>query len=131
MGLYRSEWRMFADALQMVGAYTRPLVASVRRANGDVECSISAYIVLNAEGWVLTTAHVMEFLRAMEEDASITNVSYWWGVDGLGMTEARVDPERDLALARLTGFDPADVAVYPVFGQPAGSRSTASTRATR
>lgn len=122
---------MFADAIETAGGFTRPLVVSTRAADGTVQCSIGAYIMLNAEGWALTAGHMMEALRAMEMQAAdagrtptsarLTNISYWWGSDGLGMTEAHVDIDRDLALTRLTGFNPASVPSYPVFGQPASA----------
>lgn len=123
---------MFADAIETAGGFTRPLVVSTRVADGTVHCSIGAYIMLNAEGWALTAGHTMDVLRAMEmqsaddagetpKSARLTNVSYWWGSDGVGMTEAHVDMDRDLALTRLTGFDPASVLSYPVFGQPASA----------
>jgi hypothetical protein len=119
---------MFADAIETAGNFTRPLVLSTRSADGTVSCSIGAYMVLNAEGWALTAGHMMDALRAADpsnrkpdDPSAITNVSYWWGVDGLGMGEVHVDFDRDLAITQLTGFESSSVAAYPVFGQPAGS----------
>ncbi len=128
---------MFADAIEIAGGFTRPLVISTRSADGTVRCSIGAYIVLNAEGWALTAGHMMEALRAADPSAwgantgpapavtddagRLTNVSYWWGVDSIGMTDVHVDFDRDLALTRLKGFNPASIGAYPVFGQPASA----------
>ena len=50
---------------------------------------------------------------------SVRNHSVWWGVDGVRLVEARVVPAADLALGRLEPFDPASVAHYPVWKDPA------------
>lgn len=119
---------MFADAIETAGHFTRPLVVSTRASDGTVGCSVGAFVVLNAEGWVLTAGHMMQPLRAMgasrkQTDGvpTITNVSYWWGVDSLSMGEVHVDDDRDLALTRLAGFDASTILAYPVFGQPASA----------
>ena len=51
----------------------------------------------------------------------LTHVSHWWGADGIGMRDVRVDLDRDVTIVRLTGFDAASVRAYPVFGQPANA----------
>lgn len=128
---------MFADAIEIAGGFTRPLVVSTRMADGTVRCSIGAYIVLNAEGWALTAAHMMDALRSTlghgaspiasaeaadaEEPNRITNSSYWWGADPLHMGDVHIDFDRDLAVTRLAGFEPASVPAFPVFGQPASA----------
>lgn len=120
---------MFADAIELAGAYTQPLVVSTRTADRTVQCSIGTFILLNADGWALTAGHMMDALRTMEvqkQDAEsvvapgrLTHVSHWWGADGVAMTDIRVDLDRDLALARLTGLDTTAVRSFPIFGQPA------------
>lgn len=120
---------MFADAIEIASTYTQPLVVSTRTAGGTVQCSIGSYILLNADGWALTAGHMMDALRTMEvqkQDAEsveapsrLTHVSHWWGADGVTMTDIRVDLDRDLALARLSGLDTTAVRSFPVFGQPA------------
>ncbi len=120
---------MFADAIESAAGYTQPLVVSTRSADGTVQCSIGAYMILSPEGWALTAGHMMDALRLMQtqegqtdeppDEARLTHVSHWWGADGIAMREVHVDVDRDLALAHLTGIDPALVRSYPVFGQPA------------
>jgi len=50
---------MFANALKSVIPYTHPLVISQRFFDGTVECGIATYIVINKEGWIMTSAHVL------------------------------------------------------------------------
>ncbi len=120
---------MFADAIELAGEFTRPLVISTRTADGTVQCSIGAFMILNAEGWALTAGHMMDALRTMDAQSQsaeeqsppsrLTHVSHWWGADGVGMSAVHVDLDRDLALTQLTSFDSASIHSYPVFGRPA------------
>jgi hypothetical protein len=48
----------------------------------------------------------------------ITNLSYWWGKDGVQLTDIRPLPEGDLVLGRLFPFDPNAWHAYPVFKSP-------------
>ena len=48
----------------------------------------------------------------------ITNLSYWWGKDGVQLTDIRYLPEGDLVLGRLFPFDPNAWHAYPVFKSP-------------
>ncbi len=48
----------------------------------------------------------------------ITNLSYWWGMDGVQLTDIRPLPEGDLVLGRLAPFDPNAWPAYPVFKSP-------------
>lgn len=50
---------MFANTLKSVIKYTHPLVVSQRFYDGTVECGIGTYIILNNEGWVMTSAHML------------------------------------------------------------------------
>lgn len=124
---------MFADAIEIAAGFTRPLVVSTRTEDGTVQCSIGAFVFLNHAGWALTAGHLMQPLRAMEEQRSaeaegrpkeaprLTHVSHWWGADGIFVTDVNVDFDRDLALVRLSGVDSEAIPSYPVFGHPAGA----------
>ena len=60
-----------------------------------------------------------EKIRSLPENPKwITNLSYWWGADGVQLTDIRPLPEGDLVLGRLSPFDPETWAVYPVFKSP-------------
>lgn len=112
---------MFADAHRRAFQFTQPVVPSMRRFGGKVECSLGAFVIANRDGWILTVAHLLtpylqyeqdrhlveNFLRETEEieadnsldrarkrsklkrlkrdEAWITNASYWWGADKLGV----------------------------------------------
>jgi len=48
----------------------------------------------------------------------ITNTSFWWGQDGLGLQDVRPLPEADLILGRLDPFDASSITNYPVLKDP-------------
>lgn len=50
---------MFKDAFQVSSSFTRPVVISTRRLNGEVGSVVGSFIVLNAEGWILTAGHIV------------------------------------------------------------------------
>jgi hypothetical protein len=49
----------------------------------------------------------------------ITNVTFWWGLDGMRLREVRLLPEADLAVGRLEPFDPEKFRPFPVVKDPA------------
>jgi hypothetical protein len=146
---------MFVAALKRVTPFTHPVIVSKRFSTGQVECGCATFIILNADGWILTAAHVIADLVAkqahdreraeheaaisaiesqtqltgkqkkrqiagLRRDAKkwITNVSYWWGADGLRAEHFVTDQLADLALSRLEPFDPKKVDAFPVFRDP-------------
>ena len=48
----------------------------------------------------------------------ITNISYWWGKDGVRYSEVRAMPEGDIAIVHLEPFDPYSISQYPVIKNP-------------
>ncbi len=61
-----------------------------------------------------------EKIRSLPDNPKwITNLSYWWGKDGVQLTDIRYLPEGDLVLGRLFPFDPNAWQDYPVFKSPA------------
>lgn len=117
---------MFARAVQLAQGFTRPLIVSTRLANGTVTSGCAAFVVVNDAGWIVTAGHVMSELVAYQQQsaapsdaARITNVSYWWGKDGVTVAELTVDGLADLAVGRLEPFDPREVRSYPTFGNSA------------
>ncbi|MFT3895019.1 MAG: hypothetical protein QM730_25620 [Anaerolineales bacterium] len=48
----------------------------------------------------------------------VTNHSFWWGKDGVNITEFRFIPEADLAIGKLEPFDADLVAHYPIIKIP-------------
>ena len=49
---------MFAKACKLAQGFTFPVVYSARFWDGSVECSLGAFVPVNADGWVLSTAHL-------------------------------------------------------------------------
>jgi len=145
---------MFASALRQVERFTHPVIISTRYFSGKVEAGCGAFVILNAEGWILTASHIMEPLflarqhrqeiaeyeqekARIESDRQlsakqkkrelarlrpnprwITNLSHWWGRDGVVVQDIVGDQIRDIAVARLDPFDPAHITCYPTFWNP-------------
>jgi S1-C subfamily serine protease len=120
---------MFARAVHVAQAFTRPLIVSTRLADGTVSSGCAAFVIVNDEGWMVTAGHVMSELAAYQQQSAapsgagdssrFTNVSYWWGKDGVTVAEMTVDPLADLAIGRLDPFDRREVPTYPTFGNSA------------
>jgi hypothetical protein len=53
---------MFAEALKKVSQYTFPIIISERLFNGPVRCGMGSFIILNEDGWILTSAHIIQGL---------------------------------------------------------------------
>lgn len=48
----------------------------------------------------------------------ITNISWWWGQDSVGLQDIKMLPAADLAIGRLEPFDASTVLRYPVLKNP-------------
>jgi hypothetical protein len=105
---------VFRRAYDLVKDFTVPVVVSQRLLDGSVSCSVGSAVVLNDDGWLLTAAHMLGPLQALERQ-EIRNCSYWFGVDGWAVPSWEAVPEADLAVGHLTGFEPSQVGRYPVF----------------
>lgn len=60
---------VFADAYNKASSFTHPVVSSVRLFDGTIECSLGAFVVLNAEGWIVTVAHILSGVIACQENS--------------------------------------------------------------
>ncbi len=58
---------MFGKAVRIASGFTRPVVLSSRLAKGECRSIVGAYIVLNAEGWILTAGHLLDIVRQQQE----------------------------------------------------------------
>lgn len=63
---------MFARAVGIARHFTRPVVISFRNVKGDCDSAIGAFVVINREGWIVTTWHTVDLFLKMSETA--TNV---------------------------------------------------------
>lgn len=138
---------MFADACSRVEEFARPLVISTRHQDGSVTTECGTFIVLNREGWVLTAGHMYDSFVKFQGDRKkaeeieelnrtrvarpgspsaqvkidptfITNHSFWWGWDGVRITNVYVNRQIDMAVGKLEPFDETWVREYPVLRDP-------------
>lgn len=60
---------MFQAAVQLALGFTRPIVISARYDSGEVQSSMGAFIILNADGWALTCCHIFDIQRQADKDS--------------------------------------------------------------
>lgn len=60
---------MFSETYRRASQYTRPVIISKRLENGSVLAGCATFIVLNADGWILTAAHVFQDMVASQRHA--------------------------------------------------------------
>jgi hypothetical protein len=129
---------MFAQAIRTASQFTYPYVGLRRQACGQAYSTIAAFVVVNDEGWALTSGHVVEEILAIgrevpdvdvpaegepgAENACIDHIEIWAlpGFEGVrvGIAEAVIRPLSDLALVKLDPFDAAWIAEYPQLRDP-------------
>ena len=138
---------MFADACEKAAKFVRPVIISTRNHEGAVEAGCATFFVINDEGWIVTAGHIYDsFVRyqsyqerikevddlnrkyslrkgssenEIKYDPSwLTNHSFWWGWDGVRLTNVYVNRQIDIAIGKLEPFDPAWIKEYPVFRDP-------------
>lgn len=131
---------MFARAVETASAFTFPYVGLRKRADGRVYSVVASFVVLNAEGWIATSAHILEEILAsrqsamMQEDGGVvrhlwdqvTQQTEIWAAPGFETTKpqlmgGRVNRAADLAIGRLEPFDSSAVAGLPVLRDCAAS----------
>lgn len=61
---------MFAKAHELASCFTRPVIISMRLYDKSVKCSGGAFVVLNDEGWIITTAHLWKSFLAFQKHAN-------------------------------------------------------------
>ena len=112
---------MFSQAVRLASRFTFPYVGLRRTVSGEVRTTLGAFIILNADGWALTSGHIVDDILACERDreslaagepASEESRDHCarhvelWTVPGFErakprVAEARVRPLSDIALVRL------------------------------
>ena len=119
---------MFADACERAAKFVRPVIISTRRNDGAVEASCGTFFVINDEGWIITAGHIYDQFVKFQADmkspdrkddpSRLTNHSFWWGWDGVHLTNIYVNRQIDLTVGKLEPFDPNWISEYPVFRDP-------------
>ena len=59
---------MFANAYDLAQDYTRPAIISVRLADNTVSSGVGAFVMLNADGWFATAAHLLQSYLQHQQD---------------------------------------------------------------
>jgi len=60
---------VFATANSMARRFTHPMIVSTRLWKGSVETSVGAFVVLNRDGWIVTSAHAFGLVSKAQSDA--------------------------------------------------------------
>ncbi len=136
---------MFADACEKAAEFTRPVIISTRSLDGTVNASCGAFVVLNDDGWIMTAGHIFDSYTIFQGDQNkirevdsvnanrrpgspevplrkdpkwLTNHSFWWGWDGVRLTDAYVNRMLDFTVGRLQPFKPEMISRYPTIRDP-------------
>ncbi len=120
---------MFTGAVRVATAFTNPYVGLRRRRGGTVFTTMGAFIVVNSDGWILTSAHVIDEIVGREHetqaadgetcaDGIVAHVELW-ALPGFSETkprlvEAHVNRVADVAVCRLEPFDAMSITGFPV-----------------
>lgn len=123
---------MFSEAVQTASHFTFPYVGLRRRTDGTVYSVVAAFVVINEDGWIATSAHIIGELMSSRQEADKTaaegpdadavrvqNVSEIWALPGFArskpvLVNGRVNGAADIAIGRLEPFDPALIEHYPL-----------------
>ncbi len=61
---------VFAEAYRIAGSFTLPVVISNRSDKNVCSSSIGACVVVNSDGWVLTTAHMLDAIQKQRNSSA-------------------------------------------------------------
>lgn len=111
---------MFSKACAQAREWTRPLVVSVRYADGSTEAFVGTYFLVTKEGWALTAGHLFDTFVKFQKDQEkkkeaegmdpsrvvtdpkwITNHSFWFGDDTIRLSKVIVNRKIDMAIMKL------------------------------
>jgi hypothetical protein len=59
---------VFATANSLARRFTYPMIVSTRHWKGSVETSVGAFVVLNRDGWIVTSAHAFGLVSKARAD---------------------------------------------------------------
>ena len=91
---------MFADACERAGGFTRAVVISAKHRSGKCSSSVGSFIALNADGWILTAAHIFKHLSDLHDQAALC-VKYEQEVAAIEADESLTPKKRKLALNKV------------------------------
>lgn len=118
---------MFTEAVKVASFFTYPYVGLRSTVGGRTYTLLGSFVVLNAEGWIITSAHIFEEMLAAHRSAAgqepgderVAHCSEIWAVPGFQSTKpavkgGRISPVADLALGKLEPFDADTLRSFPV-----------------
>jgi hypothetical protein len=137
---------MFSKACSIVRNFTKPVVILIKYFDGTVSAGLGSYIILNEEGWVLTVSHLFNpfFLQLKHKDEIesyykkieidknkdttgneinynpkwIDKFKIWFPDFPETKFEFKGEKNVDIALGKISNFNPARIKGYPVFRNP-------------
>jgi trypsin-like peptidase len=59
---------VFADAIQIASGFTFPVAIAHRVWGGQIRAGAAAFIVLNSDGWIVTSSHVFDTALKADQD---------------------------------------------------------------
>lgn len=62
---------MFANAYRIAIRFTRPVIISRQPLVGDPTSAIAGFVVINPDGWIVTAAHVIDFLQKLSDSKAL------------------------------------------------------------
>ena len=95
---------MFANAVAEAAKFTRAVLISTRLHSGKVETGCGSYVLVNAEGWVLTAGHGLHALLKFNEDKPKYD-AYSAALAAIGADKTLPKGKRQKRF-RALGFDP-------------------------
>lgn len=120
---------MFVAALRRAAAFTYPYVGLRRDRDGEVYSVVGAFVVLNRDGWIVTSAHIVQEILGLDgggpvgaeqhADPSPSPHTELWALPRFTevrtqLTTVHVNRVSDLAVARLEPFEATSVPGFPV-----------------
>lgn len=138
---------VFQAACAKARRFTWPIIISQRNAAGECLAGIGTFVVINADGWIVTAAHIFRVIaelaaaEARQKELQglnrqqrrrlraqgghyneVTNWSVWWGQDGTQIVPDSIFGVEvcDIAIARLAPFNTAAIQEYPTFKKTSG-----------
>lgn len=111
---------MFEGAHDEAARWTWPVVDLYRPSAGNVGVGLGPFVLVNRDGWFVTSGHTMsgvEAHREMHIDAW-GEPFIWWGADGLTLAEGERLEGCDLFVGRLEPFEDIDLPSVAQFIRP-------------
>jgi len=91
---------MFAKAVALSGQYTRPVIISKYLENKDVQAGIATFVMVNADGWIVTAAHVLQGLIDMQ-NSTIQKAAYLKAVEAINANTSYSTKQKKREISQL------------------------------